>query len=146
MGASKLFLPAVAVFVAICLNGCQKPTKSPEADGSRIRIGAPLAKGQEQPPTVVFDLSPASGHPDSTKAKLYDCTYNARGKTARFQLQLELGAPLKIDVKSAEITEDKIISVSGSENTSFMEDLKTALEAKRMPANVKRKMILPFDW
>jgi hypothetical protein len=141
----KLILPAAGLLVSVFVSDCQKPTKSSEIDDTRTRIGAPLAKGQEEPPTVVFDLSPSSGHADSPNAKLYDCIYHARGKTAKFQLQLTLGTPLKMDAKSVEVTGGKIISVSGSENASLMGDLKVALEAKRTPTSVKRKATLPFD-
>src|SRR4029077_10925553 len=145
MCASRLILPAAALLTSICASGCQKPIKVPETEDTRTRIGAPLAKGQPEPPTVMFDLSPSASHAGSPNAKLYDCTYRARGKTAKFQLQLVLGAPLKMDAKSAEFTEGKLISVLGSENASLVEDLKVALEAKRTPTNVKRKIALPFD-
>jgi hypothetical protein len=136
---------SAALLVSFCVSSCQKTSKSSEIDDKRTRIGAPLAKGQEEPPTVVFDLSPSSGQAGSPNAKLYDCTYLARGKTAKFQLQLILGTPLKMEAKSAEVTDGKIISVSGSENASLMEDLKVALEAKRIPTRVKRRATLPFD-
>lgn len=145
MCLSNLILSATAIFVGVCVGGCQKPTKSSEVDNSRVPIAAPIAKGQEEPPTVVFDLSPTPQPANSPKAKLYDCTYPARGKTAKFQLQIILGAPLKMDSKSAEATNGRFISVSGSENTSLLEDLKAALEAKQTPTNVKRKSTLPFD-
>ena len=145
MCVSKKSLWVAALMICVCACGCQKPVKSAAADDSRRRVGAPLTKGQPEPPTVVFEVSPSQAQADSLKVKLYDCTYRARGKTAKFQLQITLGAPLQMDSKSAEATGGNIISVSGSENASLMEDLKVALEAKRTPTKVKRKPTLPFD-
>jgi hypothetical protein len=145
MCAPKLILSAAALLTSIYAIGCQKPVKAPETEDTRTRLGSPLTKGQQEPPTVMFDLSPSASRADSPNAKMYDCTYGARGKTAKFQIQLVLGAPLKMDAKSAEFTEGKFISVSGSENATLLEDLKVALEAKRTPTNLKRKATLPFD-
>lgn len=145
MCVSKLILSVAALLTINCGIACQKPVKAPETEDTRTLIGAPLTKGQPEPPTVIFDLAPSSSNADLPNTKLYDCIYRARGKTAKFQLQLVLGAPLKIDAKSAEFTEGKIIAVSGLENASLLEDLKVALEAKHTPTKVKRKATLPFD-
>jgi len=143
MRVSKLILSATVLLIGVCVSSCQKPVKSGETDDTRIRLGAPIAKGTEEPPTVLFDLEPDSSHPDSSGAKLYNCSYHARGKTAKFQIQLRYGA-LHGDIPMA-LAEGKFISIPGSENTSLIDDLRVALEAKQLPAGVKRIPDLPFN-
>jgi hypothetical protein len=134
----------VGTFIAcIVVNGCGKSANSSDPNDARTRIAAPLAKGQDEPPTVVFDLGPSSDHRNSPNARFYDCSYQSRGRTARFRIQLSYGA-LHGDIPMA-FGEGKFVSVPGSDNEMLLEDLMQALEAKRMPMGVARVRDLPFN-
>jgi hypothetical protein len=96
----------------------------------------------EAPPTVLFDIRPAVTLPKL--GELYDCTYQAAGKTARFQLQIKQNSPMKGPIPMA-AAEGKFLRVAGSDNSELLQDLKKALEAKELPTRSVAISELPFD-
>jgi hypothetical protein len=94
------------------------------------------------PPTVTFDIKPSLA--SSADSELFDCTYLARNKTARFRLRFKQLSPMKGELPMAS-AEGVFISVPGSDNSSLLEDLKAALEAATIPSSSARIRELPFD-
>lgn len=76
--------------------------------------------------------------------ELYDCTFQARGKTAKFRLQFRQEGPLKGELPMARAS-GKFLAMPGSDNSALVEDLLKALEAKRLPAQAARTAELAFD-
>jgi hypothetical protein len=97
----------------------------------------------EEPPVVTFDIR-AAADPVLPHVELFDCTYRARGKTAKFRIQLRQDHPASGAIPIA-AAEGKFLAVAGSDNLVLLEDLMKALEAKRFPAHPKRVAELAFD-
>jgi hypothetical protein len=121
--------------------GCSKvSTVSEKARPSGDRVEINVQPGE--PATVLFDIK-ASDNPVLLDWRIYDCTYEARGKTAKFRIRFRrdpfLGA---IPMARAQ---GEFLAVAGSENAALLEDLMKALEAKQFPANSPRTAELAFD-
>jgi hypothetical protein len=85
----------------------------------------------------------SSAQPSAGDSRLYDCTYQARGRTARFRVQIAESA-MSGGVPTASL-EGKFLAVAGSDDTALLDDLKKTLEAKRSVKNVKKVSVLAFD-
>jgi hypothetical protein len=125
--------------------------------GSTFLIGAcnrpsqkPSDRIQEQyipvPGAVAFDIEPLPGGNGSTR---WLATYSSQGKTARFEI--ELGPASAIDDKESKAFDvksgkGKLIAVQQSDASVLLADLKRALEAKVIPANVQRADSLSFEF
>jgi hypothetical protein len=134
-------LPSL-LLVFLSVSSCSKSQRAPKGD-EKVLLGAPIGNRDNAPPTVRFDLRSVTTPATSSTEYLYECTYVARGKTARFRLELRYGA-LHGDLPMAS-ADGKFLAAPGSDNTALLEDLKTALEAKQLPVNTKRVRELPFD-
>jgi hypothetical protein len=97
----------------------------------------------QEPPTVLFDIS-ASTDVTRPSVELYECVYQARGKTARFRLQIRQEHPVSGEIPMAP-ADGKFLAVANSENSALLEDLMKALEARRLPAQSPRIAELAFD-
>jgi hypothetical protein len=128
-----------AALIGVYFYTRSKPSKGTQFTGVAIAPKGEIA----EPASVLFDIKPATD-PTLPGFELYDCTYRARGKTARFRLQFKQGGPLADDLPMARAS-GKFLAMPGSENAALLEDLLTALEAKRLPAGVVRVAELPFD-
>jgi hypothetical protein len=114
----------------------------PSKQGARREAPIGPSPLSPEPSSVLFDLRTASS--TSGGAVLYDCTYSARGRTARFQLRLVQKGPWSNEdfpVASARV---EFLAVGGSENGALMEDLMKALDAKQVPASSPRVSDLAF--
>ncbi|PYX93194.1 MAG: hypothetical protein DMG67_04875 [Acidobacteria bacterium] len=142
MHITRLFLMAMTC-LALGTNGCRKSSMVSDSDKpSHIKV-EPRSQGDE-PPTVVFEMRPSNNLDMSAPFQLYDCTYQARGKTAKFRLELKQKLLGLGGIPSASV-EGKFIAVTGSDNSALLEDLKKALDAKQIPTNPARVTELPFD-
>jgi hypothetical protein len=99
---------------------------------------------QEEPPTVPFDIKLVGAGGGPLDSHLYNCTYQAGGKTAKFRLELKQHGPMSGEIPMAS-AEGKFLAVTGSDNSVLLEDLKKALEAKEVPKRFPRIAELPFD-
>jgi hypothetical protein len=133
--STQLFIIATAL---LSLVGCKKQERTPASSG---KIEVPIDGGEPAP--VQFDLKLSPGAPNS-KARLFDCWYTARGKTARFRLELEWG-PMPKDSFPVVSGEGRFTSVPGSDNSVLLEELKKALDAKQMPGVSQRVPELLFS-
>jgi|GEM_PF-2089498 hypothetical protein len=138
--SSKALL--VLSIASLSLNSCGKPPTTNDPSLTPSQKTAAGSQNYEEPPTVIFDLRVSADRPDVGNAVLYDCTYRARGKTAKFRIQFGHG-PLQGEIPMA-FGEGKFISVAGSDNGAMIEDLKLALGAKRIPEKVKRVKEVSF--
>jgi hypothetical protein len=87
----------------------------------------------------MFDLQPLR---QGGALQRYDCSFEADGKTARFQFEVNLGA-ISGDPPIA-FGSGKFIAVAGSDASVFLRKLRKALEAKTLPARPKGVAELPF--
>jgi hypothetical protein len=135
IGRQVLYLCCVVLisFTGGCRNA---PDRVPEARGA-------LATNQQDPPSATFKIKPAN-EVTLPNIELYDCLYQARGKTAKFRLQVRQDRPAAGKIPMAP-AEGKFIAVSGSDGTAMLEDLLKALEAKHLPTQSMRNAEVAFD-
>jgi hypothetical protein len=88
---------------------------------------------------LMFDLQPLE---QSGAFQGYDCTFEAEGKTAHFQFEVNSRATSG-DPPMA-FGSGKFIAVAGSDASVFLRKLQKPLEAKTLPARPKRVAELPF--
>jgi hypothetical protein len=88
---------------------------------------------------LMFDLQPL---PQSGAFQRYDCTFEAEGKTARFQFEVNSGATS--GAPGIAFGSGKFMAVAGSDASVFLRKLQKALEAKTLPVQPKRVAELPF--
>jgi hypothetical protein len=134
---------ALVSFILSSTNGCGKPSNT--VSGLHLTsIEKPNPAGNSQdPPSVTFKIRPAI-EPTLPNVEIYDCVYNARGRTAKFRLQLRQDRPTSREIPLAP-AEGKFIAVAGSDNSAILEDLMKALEAKDFPGESSRISELAFD-
>jgi hypothetical protein len=136
----RLFPLAILCCFLAGANGCTKSgTVSEQDKPSQIKTEV-RAEGDE-PPSVMFDIKLSS---QAGSSPLYDCSYQARGKIARFRLEFKQNGPKAGDIPIA-FAGGKFIAVKGSDNSALLEDLKSALDARQIPMNSTRIAELPFD-
>jgi hypothetical protein len=133
----RLFSLAAMCSALVSANGCGKQSDVPKKEiAPNLQV--------DDTPSLVFDIkrSLESSGPDNSQ--IYDCTYRARGRTAKFRIQFVQGTAYggEISLVSAE---GKFLAVSGSDDTVLLEDLKSVLEAKMPPKNSPRVRELAFD-
>jgi len=92
--------------------------------------------------SVGFDIEPVL----EPNASVWIGTYRSQGKTARFRFELGPAKTADYPVPNVRVTsgKGKFTSVNGSEADVLLNDLKIALEAKKLPTNVTRVAELPF--
>jgi len=95
------------------------------------------------PPAVQFKLSVVPGEPYPAE-QLFDCTYGARGKVARFRIRFKPERHVSNNFPVAN-ARGAFIAVAGSNNSALLEGLKVVLEAKKTPVRSGRVAKLPFD-
>jgi hypothetical protein len=119
--------------VAASLVACQHQAEtSPAADG-------PYFPGEGD---VGFDILPVAG---SEGSQGWFATYtDQEGKTTKFRIELVPTA--RAGDKSLASGRGRFLAETGSGPIPLLESLKRALQAKRMPSNVKRMDTLPFDY
>jgi hypothetical protein len=138
---------AVLVCALLGAHGCKKSSTKGEQDKvSSVKLEAPLPQAAlpQETPTVVFDIKPSSPSRDSGGFQVYECTYEAGGKIARFRLELKQSGPLSGEIPMAR-AEGKFLTAKGSDNSVLLEDLKKALEAQEIPRKPSRMVELSFD-
>jgi hypothetical protein len=142
MHASRRFWLVTICSILAVTNGCGKPSVPEKEKFSDIKTEPHIQQGDELP-SVLFDLKPSRGV-DAEGFQLYDCTYRAQGKTAKFRLQFKQGRPVSGDLPVTR-GEGKFLSVPGSDNSVLLQDLKKALDAKAIPKTSRRVAELAFD-
>ncbi len=143
MRLSRRFKIAMISFLLISASGCKKAASAPTTDKpSDVKV-EPHVQDDELP-TVMFDIKIASDSPGTPGSRIYDCTYQARGKTAKFQLQFRQKGPMSGEFPMAS-ADGRFLAVAGSDNSVLLEELKKALDAKRVPKKYSRIVDLPFD-
>jgi hypothetical protein len=142
MHASRRFWLVTIFSILAVTNGCGKPSVLEEKRPSDIETEPHIQQGDELP-SVLFDLKPSRGV-DAEGFQLYDCTYRAQGKTAKFRLQFKQGRLVSGDLPVT-LGEGKFLAVSGSDNSVLLQDLKKALDAKTIPKTSRRVSELAFD-
>ena len=85
--------------------------------------------------------------PDNKSAHQWLATYDVKGKTAKFRIELSSSKPFgdrgSLDF-NVETGNGRLIAEPGSNASVLLDDLKTALEAKKLPAKIQRVSNLPF--
>jgi hypothetical protein len=121
---ARLFLVLLTISMLVA---CRQHSSAPK---ERVEPSAPLAESYA--PTagaVKFDILPVSG---SEASRQWLASYTDEGRTTRFRI--ELGQ------------QGKFLAETGSDPIPLLDSLKKALGAKRMPRNVQKADVLPFDY
>lgn len=95
----------------------------------------------------MFDIRSTRLSSSAAHAEAYDCSYTARQKVAHFRLELVYGN-FSTDPQSHSsfaYGNGRFDPAPDSDNSTLLEDLKTALEAKTIRAKHGRIRELPFD-
>ena len=97
------------------------------------------------PGAVAFDIKPLRGKEGSRWLAIYQ----GRGKTAKFKIELDQEKSLddkesrSLRIKSGK---GRFVAEPGSDSGDLLNELKTALEAKSLPAKIRRVNTLPFTF
>lgn len=127
----------------ILLNGCRTPGTSESGKLSDVKIEPRIQKDDDLA-AVVFDLRPSTASPGNAGFRLYECSYRAQGKIARFRLEFKRGTFTSDEIPVAR-GEGKFLSVKESDNSVLLQALKKALDAKTVPEHSPRVAELAFD-
>jgi hypothetical protein len=94
--------------------------------------------------SVGFDIAPAL----EPNVSIWIGTYRSQGKTARFRFELGPSKTSDYPFPNYRVTSGngEFTLVNGSENDVLLNDLKIALEAKKLPTRVTRLAELPFTY
>jgi hypothetical protein len=129
----------LAGIVSIAI-GCQIVPREHEQSPKDFKV----EPDSREEASVEFDLKLSSGSSGTEILESYDCIYHARGKTAKFRLEFKhdqrFAAALPLGA-----AQGKFLAVAGSDNSALLEDLKTVLDAKKVPKNSRRISELAFD-
>jgi hypothetical protein len=128
----------------IVVSGCKKQSSVPDKDDTSVKL-EPRIHQEGEPPTVLFNISLVSAANSLADTHVYECTYEAGGRTARFRLRYKQSGGQVASGFPVAFAEGSFLSVVGSENSVLLEHLKLALEAKELPRNVSRTKELQFD-
>jgi hypothetical protein len=116
---------------------CNQPGQGTQEHASETYVPVPGA--------VVFEIKPvASGAGSGWLA-----TYQGHGKTAEFKIELDQEKSLDdTESRSLRIKSGKgrFVAEPGSDSSDLLNELKTELEAKSLPAKVRRVNTLPFTF
>ena len=130
---------AFSVFtVVLCLAAC-KPKQAASS-------GPDAEPAPRDTYSVHFNIEPAQG---SNGSRAFLATYKSQGKTAQFRFEIGPGKESgtdKADDFKVVTGSGAIIAEPGSDASVLLANLKTALDAKHAPKNVKRASRLPFDY
>jgi hypothetical protein len=138
-----IFWLAAMCLVLVNTNGCGKSANVPQKDSpSNVK----LANDQQvdESPSLVFDIKSSQGATSTDTSQTYDCTYQARGKIAKFRFQFIPGGAYGGETPLVS-AEGKFLAVAGSDDSVLLEDLKTALEAKHPAKNFAKSRDVAFD-
>jgi hypothetical protein len=138
MMLSLLRLTAICCLI-VGVNACRNSSTS-TGKNSPSNVTTEAHLGADEPGSVQFDLKPLS----TGNLRSFECTYQARGKTARFRFEIKQREPMPGTILMA-AAEGKFLAVQGSDNSALLQDLKKALDAKQIPTDWRRVKELPFD-
>jgi hypothetical protein len=99
----------------------------------------------EIPAPVEFAIEPITTAAGSTQ---FLATYTNQGKTAKFRVELGLPDPKQSNPAGFKLSvgNGRIVAMPESDASVLLVELKKALEAKHLPAKVKRAASLPFSY
>jgi hypothetical protein len=142
--------------VAVAAGGLAAHSRVAEFGGEmKLRVLATLLLGglgcgikppvagtrSSDPGTVNFDIAALPGE------QRWEATYTSQGKTAKFIVELGAGkAAENSPLPNLKFGQGRLVAVKGSDASSLLEELKRALEAKQLPANVVRAPSVTFTY
>src|SRR5258708_7046324 len=128
---------ASACLLLVSVNGCTKPSPTANAERPSVTdVESPIHPGAR--PSVMFDIKSAGVLPGSSGFRIYDCTYQSGGKTARFRLQFKQNGPMYGDSFPVASAEGKFVAVAGSGNSLLLEGRKENLVDPKVPKKCSR--------
>lgn len=121
--------------------GCRKVAEAPTAESRPDQT-------EQSPYCLVFDVVPSTPAAENRNSTVWNASYSAEGKVARFRIELATQHAPSSDKDFPDIKfgSGRFIAEPGSDAAVLLRDLKRVLEAKTMPTNVKRVSSLPFEF
>lgn len=133
----RLVCTCLAIWVVFA-GGCNRPAE--------LRHESAVDSYVAVPNSVVFDIEPLENGDGSS---MWKATYEAGGKTAKFQIELGPTTPLDDEesrTMGAGTGKGKFIADPESDAGVLLADLKKALEARTLPKRTTRVSSLPFTF
>ena len=135
MRAVPLFFAlSIAVVISASLLACQRHSPPPETS---------LEPYIPSPGAVGFDIFPLGG---SDASQNWLAAYTDVGRSAKFRIELGPAAALEDKSGSVSVGRGKLLPETDSDPLPFLQSLKTALQAKRLPTKTVQADALPFDY
>jgi len=131
----KLVRHLLALSLVAC-SGCTRPTR-------QAWTAEPYVPDSG---SVAFDFKPFKGHNGSISL---EATHESRGKLAKFTI--EFGPVHNVESKDPKdfpigTGQGRFLAESGSDAAALLAELKNALEAKTVPANIRKVKELAFTY
>jgi len=120
----------------VATSGCTRPTR-------QGRTAEPYVPDSG---SVAFDIEPFKGHNGSIRL---EASHESSGKLAKFAI--EFGPPRNIESKDPKdfligTGQGRFLAESGSDAAALLAELKKALQAKTVPAIIRRVKEVPFTY
>jgi hypothetical protein len=128
----------------LCLLACKPKQVASTGSKPTDSSGMVWESGIQDCHSVFLDIDPVEGTNGSTA---FLATYKAQGKIAKFRFEIDSikqAGSGKPDGFNIAIGNGAIIAEPGSDASVLLSDLKTALEAKKLPVKAKRANQLSF--
>jgi len=134
MRAGPLVPLCVAVVVSASWLSCQRHSTPPERT---------LEPYVPSPGAVGFDIFPLGG---SDSSQNWLAAYTDEGRSTKFRVELGPAAPLEDKAGAISVGRGQLLPETDSDPMPFLQSLKTALQAKRLPTKIEKVDALPFDY
>lgn len=126
----KLGLDLAVILFSVTV-GCSRPTTAVQSPTPEAYISVPGSVG--------FGIKPVTGESGTRR---FLATYQSRGSLAKFEFEF---GPTRT-TEGTETGHGRFVAEPGSDASGLLLDLKEALEAKVIPAEVERVRTLPFTF
>ena len=142
----SVFSRRVTIVVLLAIGFMASCTKPPQTEPAHVAKAptVPASTDPDELPTVMFDLKPIHSA-GSLGGDDFDCEYRSHSKSAKFRLAFSVNAARIEGDPTVTKFEGKFIAVPNSDNSVLIDDLRVALDGKKLPSKQERAQELAFD-
>jgi len=130
-----VLLSCVAVVVSASWLACKRHSPPPETSVLEPYVPSPGAVG--------FDIFPLGG---SDASQNWLAAYTDEGRSTKFRIELGPATALEDKVGAISVGRGKLLPETDSDPMPFLQSLKIALQAQRLPTKIEKTDALPFDY